>query len=87
MDGKLDDWADAQWVTVDKRSESQGDWGRSEAKAQAALAISGDRLYAAFKTGDRDLLRNDGSNRPLLFKTGGALDLSWTPCPAASACW
>jgi len=81
VDGKLDDWADAQWVTVDKRADSQGDWGRSEAKAQAALAISGDRLYAAFRTGDRDLLRNDGSHRPLLFKTGGALDLMLDAVP------
>lgn len=81
VDGKLDDWAGASWVTVDKRSESQGDWGRSEAKAQGALAISGDRLYAAFRTGDRDLLRNDGSNRPLLFKTGGALDLMLDAVP------
>lgn len=81
VDGKLDDWAGASWVTVDRRSESQGDWGRSEAKAQAALAISGDRLFAAFQTGDRDLLRNNGSNRPLLFKTGGALDIQLDAVP------
>ncbi len=81
MDGKMDDWAGASWVTVDTRANQQGDWGRSEAKVQAALAISGDRLYAAYQTGDRDLLRNDGSNRPLLFKTGGALDVMLDAVP------
>jgi len=37
--------------------------------------VSGDRLYAAFKTGEPDLIANSGSSPQLLFKTGGALDL------------
>jgi hypothetical protein len=41
----------------------------------AALAIAGNRLYAAFRTGDRDLLRNSGETVNAPFKTGGALDL------------
>jgi hypothetical protein len=41
----------------------------------AALAVAGDRLYAAFRTGDQDLLRNSGEVANAPFKTGGALDL------------
>jgi hypothetical protein len=61
-DGQLDDWSQAGWVTLD-------------AKASAAVAVAGDRLCAAFKTGDRLLLTNTGRSWQTLFKTGGALDL------------
>ncbi len=81
VDGKLDDWADARWVTLDTWTDQKGDWGHSEAETQAALSISGDRLYAAFKTGDAGLLKNAGGSPPLLFKTGGALDLMLDAVP------
>jgi hypothetical protein len=42
---------------------------------RGALAVAGDRLYAAFRTGDARLLRNTGEVPNALFKTGGALDL------------
>jgi len=41
----------------------------------ASVAISGDRLYAFFRTGEKDLLRNSGEVATAPFKTGGALDL------------
>ncbi len=75
VDGKLDDWAGAAWVTIDRRSKQQGDWGRSEQKTEAALAVAGDRLYAAYKTGEPHMLNNAATSLPNLFKTGGALDL------------
>jgi hypothetical protein len=75
VDGKLDDWAGANWLTIDRRWKQQGDWGRSEQKAEAALAVAGDRLYAAYKTGEPNMLNNAGTSLPNLFKTGGALDL------------
>ena len=75
VDGNLDDWAGANWVTVDVRSKQQGDWGRTEQKTQAAVAVAGDRLYAAFKTGEPNTLANSGASMQNLFKTGGALDL------------
>lgn len=65
VDGKLDDWGGANWVTIDTRMT----------QTQAAIAISGDRLYAAFKTDDPNLLNNSGESLQNLFKTGGALDL------------
>ncbi|MBE3071175.1 MAG: hypothetical protein IMZ66_13150, partial [Planctomycetes bacterium] len=75
VDGGLDDWAAAKWVTIDRRSKQQGDWGRSEQKAEAALAVAGDRLYAAYRTGEPNMLNNAGTSLPNLFKTGGGLDL------------
>ncbi len=40
-----------------------------------AVAIAGDKLYAAWKTGDPRLLQNAGDVPNALFKSGGALDL------------
>jgi hypothetical protein len=70
----LADWQSASWATIDKRVDQHGDWGHSEALTQAAVAVTADHLYAAFKTGDPKLLTNAGGTLPL-FKTGGALDL------------
>ncbi len=75
VDGKLDDWSDASFATIDVRSQQQGDWQRTDLRTEGAVAVSGDRLFAAFRTGDKDLLRNGGESLPLLFKSGGALDL------------
>lgn len=76
VDGKLDDWADAEWVDVDKsgvpayfNSDSQPH------NVTAAMAVSGGRLYAAWKADDANLLNNNGSQPNALFKTGGALDI------------
>lgn len=62
MDGLLDEWENASWAKLDD-------------KAEAAVMIAGDRLYAAWRTRDRNLLENSGESVPMLFKTGGALDL------------
>jgi len=75
VDGKLDDWTGAAWAVIDKRSMQVGNWGRKMVQTEAAVAIAGDRLYAAFKTDDPKLLSNTGESLQNLFKTGGALDL------------
>ncbi|HET6246632.1 MAG TPA: PA14 domain-containing protein [Tepidisphaeraceae bacterium] len=75
VDGKLDAWAGVQWATIEERITQVGDWGHRKEATSAALMISGDRLYAAFKTDDPHLLENAGDTLPMLFKTGGALDL------------
>ena len=75
VDGRLDDWAGAKWVTIDVRTKQDGDWGRHEQKTEAAVAVAGDRLYAAFKTGEPTLPVNAGTALQNLFKTGGGLDL------------
>ena len=45
--------------------------------------MSGDRLYAAFRTDDAELLRNSGEMPTAPFKTGGALDVMIGVNPAA----
>ena len=63
VDGKLDDWnAGTRWQEI-------GNAGF------AAVTVSGDRLYAAFKTSDPRLLDNDAVNPIFMFKNGGCIDL------------
>ena len=63
VDGRLDDWP------------SGTAWADLGGQAKAAVTVSGDRLYAAFHTGDPKALLNGGRDHRYLFKTGGALDL------------
>jgi hypothetical protein len=62
LDGNVNDWPEDSFVRIDGR-------------ASAALAVADGRLWAAFRTGDAGLLRNACESLPLLFKSGGALDL------------
>ena len=72
VDGKLEEWTGAEWATIHPANNKR----TGEGKIEAAVAISGDRLYAAFKTGNSRLLdSNSGESLEGLFKTGGALDL------------
>ncbi len=76
MDGLLDDWAGAEWVDIDKSGVAAFFDSKSKPyDVRGALTVAGDRLYAAFRTGDENLLRNSGEMANALFKTGGALDL------------
>ncbi len=83
VDGKVDDWVGASWVTINQRTSQVGDWGHRQAKTEAALAIAGDRLFVAVKTDDPKLLNNSGESLPNLFKTGGCLDLMIGTDPSA----
>ena len=63
VDGKLDDWsAGTRWQEI-------GNAGL------ATVTVSGDRLYAAFKTSDLRLLDNDAVSPVFMFKNGGCIDL------------
>jgi hypothetical protein len=76
VDGKPDDWKDAEWVDVDKSGVPA--YFNSDSKPHdvtAAVAVASGRLYAFFRTGEKDLLRNSGEVATAPFKTGGALDL------------
>jgi hypothetical protein len=75
LDGDLSKWDPKQFVVIDERSKPVGNWGREKLQTLAALRVAGDRLCAAFKTGDSHALENSGSSIQNLFKTGGALDL------------
>jgi len=75
LDGDLSKWDPKQFVIIDERSRQVGNWGQARVQALAALRVGGDRLYAAFRTGEAQALENSGSSFQNLFKTGGALDL------------
>lgn len=86
VDGKLDDWSGAAWVDIDKSGVAANFNSSSKPyDITAALTIAGDRLYAAFRTGDAKLLQNSGEVPNAPFKTGGALDLMLGTNPAADA--
>lgn len=76
VDGKFNDWTEAEWVDIDK----SGVKANFNAKTvpydiRGAIKVSGDRLYVAYRTGDAGLLKNSGEMQVAPFKTGGALDL------------
>jgi hypothetical protein len=76
VDGLLEDWLGADWVDIDKSGVAAYFDSRSKPyDVRGAVAVAGDRLFAAFRTGDPNLLRNSGEMPNALFKTGGALDL------------
>ncbi|HEY1784283.1 MAG TPA: hypothetical protein VGG30_01995, partial [Pirellulales bacterium] len=87
VDGKLDDWPPTvQWATIDRRGTAANFNSASRPyNAAAAVTISGDRLYAAWRTTEKDLLRNSGETPDALFKTGGCLDLMLGTDNAAKA--
>jgi len=76
VDGKLDDWSSAQWASIDKSgTAAYFDSNTKPYDVQGAVSIADGKLFAAWKTGDENLLRNSGEIANAPFKTGGALDL------------
>lgn len=77
VDGNLEDWpASTAWAVLDRRGTKAN--FNSDAKpydASAAVAVADGRLFAAFRTTEKDLLRNSGETPQAPFKTGGCLDL------------
>ena len=84
VDGDLADWDGASFVEIVKAG--MGANFNSDSRPYhilGAIAASGDRLYAAWRTTERQLLRNSGEMPLSPFKTGGALDLMIAADPAA----
>jgi hypothetical protein len=77
VDGKLDDWPAATvWAAIDRRGTKANFNSDSKPyEVSAAACVSGDRLFAAWRTTEKDLLSNSGETPNALFKTGGCLDL------------
>jgi hypothetical protein len=85
VDGNLDDWpVSTAWAVIDRRGTRAN--FNSDSKpydASAAICVSGGRLFAAFRTTEKDLLRNSGETPNALFKTGGCLDVMLGTDPRA----
>jgi len=60
IDGAVDEWVG---------------WQEIDARAAGAVAVHGDKLYAAWRTGDPQLMQNAGTQFAYLFKKGGTLEL------------
>lgn len=77
VDGNLDDWpATADWAMVDRRGTKANFNSNSRPyEVSASLCVAGERLFAAWRTTEKDLLNNSGETPNALFKTGGCLDL------------
>ena len=77
VDGTLDDWpATTDWASIDRRGIKANFNSNSRPyEVSAAVTLSGDKLYAAWRTTEKDLLSNSGETPNALFKTGGCLDL------------
>ena len=85
VDGSLSDWDGADWAPIEERGAHA--YFNSDSKPfdiRAALRVSGDFLYAAWRTGDRRFADNRGDNPAALFKTGGGLDLMLSTKPRPS---
>lgn len=85
VDGKLDDWpATTDWATIDRRGTKANFNSQSKPyDVSAAVTVSGDRLYATWRSNEKDLLNNSAETPNALFKTGGCLDLMLGADPAA----
>jgi hypothetical protein len=71
----LDDWKDADWVTVETVRVPAG-MGTKPMDMKAALRVHGDRLHAAWLVNSGEsIVANSIENPSMLFKTGAALDL------------
>ncbi|HTJ30792.1 MAG TPA: hypothetical protein VL346_09840, partial [Acidobacteriaceae bacterium] len=63
---------------------ASSNWATIDHEASAAVAIAAGHLYAAFRTGDPNLLQNAGDVPNAPFKSGGALDLMIGADPSAN---
>ena len=80
VDGDLSDWDERDFVDIDKSGvKAYFNATTKPYDITGSIAASGDRLYAAWKTGDSDLLQNSGDMPVAPFKTGGALDIMLGP--------
>ncbi|WP_047814393.1 NHL repeat containing protein [Rhodopirellula islandica] len=77
VDGDLSEWSgDTDWAVIDRRGQRAN--FNSDSKpynAVAAVSLSNGKLFGAFRTSEKDLLRNSGLSPTSLFKSGGCLDL------------
>jgi len=80
IDGKLEDWKSADWVDIDKSGvKAYFNANTKPYDVTGAISVSGDRLFAAWKTGADTPLKNSGEMPLAPFKTGDALDLMLGP--------
>jgi len=87
VDGQLDDWpVTTDWAFIDRRGTKANFNSDSRPyEVSAAVALTSTHLFAAWRTTEKELLRNTGETPNALFKHGGCLDLMLATEPSASA--
>ncbi|QIF03989.1 hypothetical protein [Roseimicrobium sp. ORNL1] len=87
VDGDLNDWpATTDWASIDRRGiKANFNSDSKPYEVSAAVTVSGGRLYAAWRTTEKELLSNSAESPQSIFKTGGCLDLMLGTDAAASA--
>lgn len=87
VDGNLDDWpATTDWAAIDRRGVKANFNSNSKPyDVAAAVAVTADRLFAAWRTTEKDLLVNSGETANAPFKHGGCLDLMLATDASAAA--
>lgn len=86
VDGQLDDWpATTDWAPIDRRGVKANFNSNSRPyEVSASVAVTDTHLYAAWRTTEKDLLRNTGETPNAPFKHGGCLDLMLAVDPSAA---
>jgi len=76
IDGQLDEWNDANWVTIAKVTEQHG-WGRpvKVPESDAAWAVDETHLYVAIRSQRKTFIENSGRDPETFFSTGGGVDI------------
>jgi hypothetical protein len=77
VDGDLSDWPTGDgWAIIDRRGVAANFNSNSKPyDASASVRIADGKLFVAYRTSEKDLLRNSGETPNALFNTGGCLDL------------
>ncbi len=77
VDGDLSDWPSSDgWAIIDRRGVAANFNSNSKPyDVSAAVKVADGKLFVAYRTSEKDLLRNSGETPNALFKTGGCLDL------------
>jgi hypothetical protein len=82
MGAPLEAWPVPEWAVIDRTGTAAFfDSNKKAYDVTAAVVVSGDSLYAAWRTGDANLLANSANEPSAPFKTGGALDLQVESAP------
>lgn len=86
IDGQLSDWpAATDWAYIDRRGTKANFNSDSRPyEVSAAVAVTATHLQAAWRTTEKDLLKNSGETPNALFKHGGCLDLMLATDAAAA---
>lgn len=77
VDGDLSDWpGNTDWAFIDRRGTKANFNSDSKPyQVTGAVRLGGGKLFAAWRTTEKNLLNNSGETPDALLKTGGCLDL------------